>query len=146
MPRLTDAQYAALLRAQGRPAKQRTTLPAPSEYAEQCAVIEWAHIMAGRYPELRWLAHIPNGELRDKATAGRLRAAGVNAGIPDLLLPVPRGQWHGMFLELKAAHGRLSPAQEAWLEFLRAQHYLALVCRSAEEAIRTLEHYLQLEG
>jgi hypothetical protein len=50
--RVTDAQYAALLRAQGRPARQRTTLPAPSEYEEQCAVIEWAHAMVGRWPEL----------------------------------------------------------------------------------------------
>ena len=45
---VTDAQYARLLRAQGRPARQRTTLPASSEHAEQCAVIEWAHAMVGR--------------------------------------------------------------------------------------------------
>lgn len=141
-PRLTEAQYAALLRAQGRPARQRTTLPAPSEYEEQCAVIEWAHAMVGRYPELAFLHHSPNGFLRDKAVAVQVQRAGCKSGCPDLLLLCARGEWHGLAIEMKTATGVLSPQQEAWAAFLRAEHYLFVVCRSAEEAIRALEHYL----
>lgn len=143
---ISEAQYAALLRNQHKPTKQRVTLPAPSEHSEQCAVIEWARIMAGRYPELCWLYHTPNGELRDPAVGALLRKMGVSPGVPDLALPVPRGQWHGMFIELKAAHGRLSPAQEAWLAHLRAVGYLAVVCYSAQAAIDALTHYLEIQA
>lgn len=140
--RVTDAQYAALLRRQGRPASTRTTLPV-REHDEQAAVIAWARIMVGRYPDLRWLASIPNGGLRDKATAARMAAEGVNAGIPDLLLAVPRGHYHGLFVELKTPTGRLSDAQAAWLAHLRAVGYMAVVAVGAQAAIDAITHYLE---
>lgn len=143
MPRLTEAQYAALLRRQGRPAKPRTTLPAASEHDEQCAVIAWARIMAGRWPELRLLASIPNGGARDKASAAQIAAEGVLVGAPDLALFVQRHGFGALFIEMKTARGRLSPAQVQVHEWLRAAGYLVVVCRSSEEAIRALEHYLE---
>jgi hypothetical protein len=43
--------------------------------------------------------HPANGELRDKATAGKLKGMGVRAGVPDLCFWSPTGLGH--FLELK---------------------------------------------
>jgi hypothetical protein len=142
---ISDAQYAALLRAQGRPARQRTTLPAPSEYEEQCAVIEWAHAMVGRWPELAFLFHVPNGEARPTGVGARLQRLGVQRGVPDLLLLEPRGAYHGLALELKRADHSNAPTPEqwCWLEHLRAVGYLAVVCYGAQAAIDALTHYLE---
>lgn len=40
-------------------------------------------------PELSWIHAIPNGGLRDKATAAKLKSEGVKRGIPDVFLPLP---------------------------------------------------------
>jgi hypothetical protein len=59
---------------------------------------------------------IPNGGARHKAIAGKLRAEGVRAGVPDICLPVPRGEYHGLFIELKRPKGgHVSEEQEAWI-------------------------------
>lgn len=142
--RVTEAQYSALLRRQGRPANTRTTLPCPSEAEEQEAVITWARCNVGRYPALEWLYHTPNGGARDKATAAALQRAGVQPGVPDLFLPVPHGEWAGLWIELKRADrsNAPTPAQWRWLDHLRQSGYMAVVCYGADETIRTLVHYL----
>ena len=47
------------------------------EESEQIAIMQWAELARGKYPALKWLHHIPNGGQRSKATAARLKAAGV---------------------------------------------------------------------
>ena len=42
------------------------------------------------YPDLELLYHVPNGGSRNKAEASKLKRMGVRAGVPDLVLPVPR--------------------------------------------------------
>ena len=118
----------------------------PTEDAEQMALFRWAELQAGKYPELRLLFHIPNGGSRGKAEAGRFRAMGVKAGVPDLFLPVARGTWHGLFIEMKRRKGgRVSPEQEDWMQALVFQGYAAIVCHGMEEAAREIAHYLEME-
>ena len=113
------------------------------EEHEQQAVIEWACWMMGKYPELRWLYHTPNGGKRDKATAATLKSIGVKAGVPDLCLPVARGGYHGLYIEMKADGGRTSAEQREWLEGLREQGYEAIVRVGADAAIDAIEEYLR---
>lgn len=40
----------------------------PSEDEEQMAVVEWARLQMGRWPELEWLCHIPNGGKRGNSS------------------------------------------------------------------------------
>ncbi len=72
------------------------------------------HLAAVAYlrlcPGLRW-RHIPNGERRDKRTAAKLKAMGVEAGAADFHLTLPGGQTG--WVELKAL-GRQSAAQKAF--------------------------------
>ena len=77
----------------------------PTEDAEQMMLMSWVTLMSSSRPELRLLFHIPNGGSRHKAEAGRFRAMGVKAGVPDLCLPVPRGGKHGLFVEMKRTKG-----------------------------------------
>ena len=115
----------------------------PTEDAEQMALFRWAELQAGKYPELRLLFHIPNGGSRGKAEAGRFRAMGVKAGVPDLFLPVPRGTIHGLFIELKRLKGgRVSKEQNEWLNALFNQGYAVHVCCGWEDAAHVIERYL----
>ena len=94
----------------------RAALPIPTESAEQIGLFRWAEFQAGAYPELHRLFHIPNGGHRHKATAGRLRAEGVKSGVPDICLPVPRGPYHGLYIEMKRMRGNdTSETQDDWL-------------------------------
>lgn len=116
----------------------------PTEEEEQTVVMHWAAMMAGRWPELRMLFHVPNGGKRSKTEAARFRAAGVRSGVPDLFLPCARGGYHGMWIEMKAFGGRVSAEQERWLRELQAAGYFCRVCYGADAAIAELERYMQL--
>lgn len=117
----------------------------PTEEQEQIALFNWAAMMEYRYPELRYMYHVPNGGYRNKAEAGRFKAQGVKSGVPDIVLPAARGQYHGLYIELKRTEGgKLSADQRDWLEFLTAQGYFAAVCKGCDEAIQTIENYLAM--
>jgi len=119
--------------------------PIPTESAEQKALFQWAACLSKRYPELCLLHAIPNGGFRHKATAGRLKAEGVKAGVPDVCLPVPRGGYHGLYVELKRQKGsKTSEKQETWLDALSKQGYCATVCKGWHEASETILQYLRL--
>lgn len=112
------------------------------ESQEQCALIEWAEIQSRTYPELKLLHHIPNGGKRNIATAARLKKEGVKAGVPDLCLPVPKGKWHGLYIEMKAPKGTVSESQKWWIEALRKQGYCAVVRYGWEAAKDTIICYM----
>lgn len=112
------------------------------EHEEQVRVFTWARWAEATRPELALLFAVPNGGRRDKVTAGRLKAEGVKAGVLDIWLPVARGRYHGLVIELKTRTGRLTPEQKVWLEALTAQGWKALMCRGAAETVEVIEWYL----
>lgn len=116
------------------------------EEREQIVVMRWAELAAGKYPALRRLHHIPNGGQRSKATAARLRAAGVKSGVPDLCLPCARGGYHGLYIEMKVGRNKPTANQADWLGYLRHAGYRAEVCWGADEAIGVITEYLEGRG
>ena len=122
------------------------SFPVPTEAEEQITLFEWARLQRGKYPELTLLYHVPNGGSRNKAEAGRLRAEGVKAGVPDLCLPVPRGRFHGLYNELKRRRGgRVDELQVAWKEELMKQGYSVALCKGWEAAAEVILNYLEGE-
>lgn len=120
--------------------------PIPTEAEEQTALFNWAYVMQAQYPELALLFHVPNGGSRNRIEAARLKGQGVKPGVPDICLPVPRGGYHGMYIELKRRDKRLSKisnAQKIWLTALGGQGYKCLVCFGADEAITEITKYLR---
>ena len=118
--------------------------PAPTESAEQIALFQWAAWNERAMPELELLHHIPNGGQRNKATAARLRAEGVKAGVPDLCLPVSRGGYHGLYIELKRTRGSTTTdGQEKWIAALEREGYKAVVCYGWEAAAKVISEYLK---
>lgn len=115
------------------------------ESQEQTALFEWASLMRGRLPGIELMYHCPNGGSRNPAEAARLKAQGVKPGVPDIFLPVPRGCFHGLYIELKAPGGRLSQAQADYIAALRANGYAAGVCVGWRKAAEVIEKYYESE-
>ncbi len=113
-----------------------------SESEEQIALFQWATLYAKKFPELELLYHIPNGGKRHKSTAVRLKAEGVKAGVPDICLPVPKGNYHGLYIELKAGKNTTTDNQNRWLQVLKANGYDTAVCYGWETASRVILKYL----
>lgn len=115
-----------------------------SKDTEQIEVMSWAHWHTGKYPELKWLHHIPNGGSRNRLEAKKLKDMGVKPGVADLFLPCPRGCYHGMYIEMKFGSNRHTDRQKEFLADMAAAGYFAATCYSADEAIRVIEEYIQL--
>lgn len=119
------------------------------ESDEQKKIFKWAKDLEQFIPEMALLHHIPNGQklggnAQQRMIRGkRLKDEGMKAGVPDICLPIPSGRYHGLYIELKKpSGGTVSSEQEKWLVALNLQGYLAVVCRGANEAIQTIEDYL----
>lgn len=114
------------------------------EHRLQVGLFAWAEWARLDWPELGLLFAVPNGGARDVVTGKRLKDEGVRRGVPDVWLPVARGGFHGLVIELKAGErGRVSKEQGWWLERLGEQGYRAVVARSWEEATGLIVGYLE---
>lgn len=87
---------------------------------------------------------IPNGGKRDYKEAYFLKLEGCSAGVPDLFVPVPKGKYHGLFIEMKYGNNKATENQNRWIKYLNSVGYLAVVCYGCENAIKTIEKYLKL--
>lgn len=86
--------------------------------------------------------HVPNGGKRGMTEAIRFKRAGVKAGIPDIIIPVARKEYHGLFIELKRKVGsNTSDNQKWWIERLNAEGFRAVICFGFEEAVLAIEDY-----
>lgn len=118
----------------------------PHEASEQEALFRWAAFVRGRFPEIDLLYHIPNGGSRNRIEAANLKRQGVKAGVPDLCLPVARGNFHGLYIEMKYGKNKTSEKQNEWLSALEKQGYAAAVCYGWQEAQELITKYLELGG
>lgn len=116
------------------------------EDTEQIKVIRWAAGAECRYPELRWLYHIPNGGTRDSAEAIKLKNMGVKRGVSDLCLPFPHGRYHGLYIELKYGKNRLTKEQSQFLCDMCDSKHCVAVCYDAQTAIELIGKYINLSG
>ena len=112
------------------------------ESAEQQALFRWAALSGRAHPELELMYHIPNEGVRTAANGARLKAEGMRAGVPDICLPVARGGYNALYIELKAGKNKPTEAQEKWIAALNAAGNLAVVCWGWEAAKKTIETYL----
>jgi VRR-NUC domain len=86
---------------------------------------------------------VPNGGARRPIEAAILKATGVVAGTPDTVW-IKGGQ--AFALELKSETGRLSDAQRATIERMKAAGCIVGVAHGLDEALRFLELNRLLRG
>jgi hypothetical protein len=99
----------------------------------------------------RWLRdndipfyHIPNGGKREAREAAKFKRIGVQAGIPDICIPLARSSYHGAYGELKRrSGGKVSDRQQYWLELLNKNGYYTFVGNGADEFIEMVKKYME---
>ena len=113
------------------------------EHEEQRTLMQWwaLYSKSKGLPECLLFA-IPNGGFRHISVAMKLKQEGVRAGVPDLFLALPRGNYHGLFIEMKKAKGgRVSDSQNAVMTNLVRQGYSCVVCHGWMAARLEIERY-----
>lgn len=115
------------------------------EHQEQVALFQWIALNEERIPELKNLYAIPNGGHRHKAVAAKMRAEGVKAGVPDMMMAFPCSGFNGLFIELKAGKNRTTASQNEWIARLQQAGYCAVVCYGWEAARKEILDYLEVD-
>lgn len=111
----------------------------PSEDYEQACLRKWLTTQG-----ILFFA-VPNGGKRSLSEGMKFKRSGVQAGVPDIVIPIPSGGFHGLFIEMKRIKGGIiADSQIYWLSLLREKGYYAEVARGFIEARDIVTHYLSL--
>lgn len=116
-----------------------------TERGEQEVFAAWADNVAPRLWgnfDKAWCHPANEGE-RTARYGASLKRAGMKRGVPDILVFVAVGKYHGLAIELKTAKGRLTPEQQGWLDRLNNNGWLARVCYSGRDAIDLATDYME---
>lgn len=124
--------------------KKIPTVPTKSEHAEQVSIFRLAQLYSRQWPELRFLQGSMNGVRLTIGQAVRAKAAGMKKGVPDIFLPIKRGNYSGLFVELKrVSGGRIEPEQKLWAAMLTSQGYQHHFCKGCDAAWKVITDYLE---
>lgn len=88
---------------------------------------------------------VVNAAKRSFKLAAMLKAEGMRAGVPDVLLLVARNGFTGLAIEFKKPGGKLSESQVEFIDRLVKEGWLVCVISDAEEAIRVTKNYLGIK-
>lgn len=117
----------------------------PSEDESQKCIIDWCQLQRWKNGRLSdYIHHSPNGGLRVGGEGQKFKEMGTKKGFPDLFLPIAKGPFHGLFIEMKIATGRISPEQDDYRRLLIEEGYRYEFCYTAEGAINLIKNYLEL--
>lgn len=119
-----------------------------SESAMQISCVTWFRTVFAQYA--LFLFSIPNGaKIGGHVTkkgfpvlASILKGEGMTEGVADLMLALPRNEYHGLFIEMKTPVGSLSPEQRDFLERMSSVGYAVALCRSQNDFEKTVNDYI----
>lgn len=114
------------------------------EFQEQKALFQWRDVMVRAHPELKLLEGSMNGVRLSTAQAGKAKAAGMLKGSHDITLPVARGGYIGLSIELKVGHNKPSTEQIQVGSWLAEEGHLVRYCWGWEAAREEIVAYLAL--
>lgn len=128
-----------------------------TEAQHQAALFSWASAKEKIHHELAFLHHVPNGATLGGSASERgmrgamMKAQGVKKGVPDIFLPVKRGEYSGLYIEMKrpslepkraGSKGGISQEQADFIFFLELQGFKCRVCYGWQSAANVIENYL----
>lgn len=123
--------------------------PVPTEHEEQAALFRWFHFVATAYriPEILLAYAVPNAAKRGRKLSAYMKAEGLKAGVPDVVIPIPNHLYHGLYIEMKRIDGGqgLSEDQEHYIKNLNDLGYLAVRCNGYVEARQVVMDYLRIK-
>lgn len=114
------------------------------EFDHQCALFEWARLPAvqKRYPGLDLLCSSLNGVRLTAPQAWKASKSGMLSGEFDVRLPVARGGYHSLTIELKFGKGKPSERQRWYHGRMEEEGVFARFVWSWIEAKNLIIRYL----
>ena len=107
------------------------------EEDHQKMLVQWLNLN-----KIRFCASA-NGGSRNLYEAVKLKKMGISPGFPDIEIPLPRGKYHGLYIEMKRCDGGVvSQPQKEWIDYLNKNGYMAKVCKGFDEAKLVIETYI----
>lgn len=117
------------------------------EDQDQMAFMSW---LSCAYPDVFDVTFaIPNSG-RTPQQGAKLKKLGVKPGMPDVMVCVVRGLWHGLFIEFKRAatdtiaKGVVSPAQKDRMDKLSRRGYKCDVVYGLDQAMDSVISYMRV--
>ena len=115
----------------------------------QIAVIDYLRKM---YPTVKFTISPANAA--NPRQGARNKAMGYVKGTPDILIFKRNKDFNGLFIELKTPEirdidgvirqrkGEVSKEQKEWIEYLRKEGYLPIVCYGSNPAMNMIDEYM----
>ncbi len=121
-------------------------MPNDYEHQNQVALFQWARNNATlrKYPELRLLEGSMNGVKLTRAQAVKAKLAGLLTGAHDIRLPVRKGNYIGLSIELKHGDNKPSEKQIEYGEILEHYGHCVRYCWGWDAAREAIEEYLSI--
>ena len=120
-----------------KPRKRSTWGP---EFDLQSSYFDWLDIAFPK--ERQTIFAIPNGAKTSKIQGYKLKREGLTAGMPDIMIAIPKGLFHGAFIEFKIKPNKPSILQKDKISKLKAQGYMVEVCYDIDAAMLITKNYL----
>lgn len=116
----------------------------PFERVEQALALYW---LKNSCPHaFSMTTATPMGGFRPNGAGGQMKGEGAKPGYPDLLMDVPRHNYHGLRIEMKKYSLSAKPSmdQTQWLTMLAKEGYCSVLCRGHQAAIQVFREYLNI--
>ena len=107
----------------------------------QCAIVKGCDY----HPEARKILHVPNEGKMSEIAGAILNKEGRRKGVFDLHLPLARGGFHAMWMEVKIPGDDLTAEQRIFMEQVKRDGCHAIVVWTSQEGIDAVLNYLKGE-
>lgn len=111
------------------------------ESSDQMRLFCWIRTRPDIHP---YTFSVPNDRKTNRIMGAILKHMGLKPGVSDICVSIPKGQYHGMFIELKFGKNKPTQHQINFIDNMREKGYHALVCVGYEAARAAIEEYMDL--
>ena len=110
------------------------------EHNIQVAICKWLN-----FTQDFFYFAIPNGGLRHRLVAIKLKMEGAKAGVADMFWMISNENWKGLFIEVKIDKGKQSPSQKDFEAVAMKHGYYYAVVRSIDDCINLINRFRKNE-
>jgi hypothetical protein len=111
-------------------------------------IVSWIKANEEEYRVLKTIFHCPNSFFGTSfSIVAWLKKLGLRRGVYDLIVPVAKGGYAGLWIEVKTIKGKLSTEQKDYARLINEHSdipTLFVVVTDAENGINTIKNYLSI--
>jgi hypothetical protein len=111
----------------------------------QTAAIRHCRTLERCNDDYKGIYHPRNENSKNAIQGSMYKKMGVLSGVSDIVVPCPKGKFHGAYIEIKKEKGRVTDSQKAFLHLMDSRGYFTAVTYGLRETIDTIDGYLAIK-